>query len=706
VSLANFLAILDESRYNPASDVIVRLEPREIIDNGQYGFDYGWVNRASYDDEDWEIKRNPTNSDVREFVARTAGLLATGSTHVTRFIAGSPTAPYNRLRAFVQHGREAVSEKNLHALIAAAGDTEEHVLLELLGDDPFKVLAKFRFPRLVPETTLDDQIDFLCRGMAVAGRGPELRSKLERALTEAAKTRSVIVVGGLAARLIEDGLLVAPSQVDVSQVDSDLIPALTLLQTCPLPVPIGAVSAALGLEDHQTTERLAEQVALGRVINEGDHYGIHTPAVVRFPPEPVQDKLMMALEYLMSAAPGQVGIFKCQTPNAVSLARECLHTYPVTVAGTFTAFDKASKAYGDLSLIYELARISTEAVGIAIGSHVNRSRELAENRARNYICGTAWVLQRVEELEEAESLINAARDISAAISDARTVAFADKCSGRLDRMRAERESDADAKKSFFDRSERLLRKAHAEFTDLVSSDTGLIEDVGECLSLLARAQFSRGNAETAVRTVADARKVLDATPSSKAYADLVILDVELALHSHEKDLLEGGVGNPQVLSDAEGSLAKIISEFEPISNASRNRAASEIVGRVYLVLGSIYVAQSRVEEARAHYSAAAKLYEQLNYPDAAARAAWLGRQQETDAVPDGLLRALKRHRADAAVCLEALAKYDAWRAGSESTAVQASVTALNDAIWEGFVSEATAVVAAKRPRWGEGRVTA
>ncbi len=135
------------------------------------------------------------------------------------------------------------------------------------------------------------------------------------------------------------------------------------------------------------------------------------------------------------------------------------------------------------------------------------------------------------------------------------------------------------------------------------------------------------------------------------------------------------------------------------------RAASEIVGRTYLVLGAICAVQGRSVEAKEHFYAAAQLYERLDYENAAARAAWLGRQQTVEPIPDGLMKALTESGADAAVCLEAVTRYEAWRGGSPLASLQ-SPTSLDSTIWEGFVSEAKTVVAAKRPRWGEGRVTA
>ena len=96
---------------------------------------------------------------------------------------------------------------------------------------------------------------------------------------------------------------------------------------------------------------------------------------------------MAALEYLMAKAVRYPALFKAQTPNARALATECISVAPKTVAGVFAAFDKASKAYGDLWLIYDLAIISTRAVGLAanLNPSPQESAKLAELRARRAV---------------------------------------------------------------------------------------------------------------------------------------------------------------------------------------------------------------------------------------------------------------------------------------------------------------------------------
>jgi hypothetical protein len=66
------------------------------------------------------------------------------------------------------------------------------------------------------------------------------------------------------------------------------------------------------------------------------------------------------------------------------------------------------------------------------------------------------------------------------------------------------------------------------------------------------------------------------------------------------------------------------------------------------------------------------------------------------------MTALQEAAADSAVCLEAVAKYEAGRLAA-SVPGSLPTGELDPTLWAALVAEANVAVAAKRPRWGEGR---
>ena len=429
VAVGEFVKALDIARYRPSDSTIFRVEPRHIVPGGQYGFDHGLAAGPAPDagNEFVEVKRNPSSTDVVEFVSKAAAVTQSSSNVRLRLVAGAPTNSFSRLDALIRHGHEAISDDNFRAIVAASGDVEEARLLNHLGPTPKRTAASILAPQVAYERALDDIIDTVCRMIAVAGRAEHLRGWVRDQLEDAARRRSVIVMQVAVEMAIKASLLAHPPLVDTSSADAGIVAALTVLQVCPLPVLSNAMATITF--DESTAAALDEQITLGRVVRMQACLGLHAPSVVQFPREPSREAMTRVLTELVAEAKRNPAAVASQTPNVLALAKECIEHAPEVVAETFVAFDKPSKAYGDLWLIHDLAETATRAVPIAVARSPQHSRQLAEFRARNYVCGSAWVLQRVEELEEAEQYTKRAREISVSIDDSRTAAFADKCSG-------------------------------------------------------------------------------------------------------------------------------------------------------------------------------------------------------------------------------------------------------------------------------------
>lgn len=704
VQISKLLSWVMEGRRRIRPTAVIRCEPRELIGDGQLGFDLGFTGRTEAPDELVEVKRAPTRSDVLDLVRRLP-LMAASSGHIG-LVSEGRTVAFTALEKLHEHGGEAADGDEFFARVEG-GDPFEATLFGALGDSPKRAISVMLEPVLEGEQSLRQRVEFMARTLAYPGRDGELTDRLFRELQRGATRRLAIPLTRLVAELEEAGLLM-PEPTVAPDMDDEQIAALCVLETCPGPLPSEVLGAALKLSTHEVDRLLAQHVEIGGVLSVDGHYYRQAgdfPLARRHGQTLMASTLAELARWARSKKEGAAS----QSPNALALARACSSAAPDVVGGVFCAFDKASKAWGDLWVTYELARVSNDAILTLFhrGLSDDDAKRWGATRAQTYICGHGWVLQRVGQLADSMAFMDQARGISEQYHDDENHAFALKCEGRLLRMEAEALPDGEERREKLDQSANLLRAAFVEFERLLTRNSRFIEDRGECVSLLARTLATGFELKAAEREAQRAHELLDRQPGSKALADLVILDAELMM------LREGSnaAWAPQQTRRETpmklhvDRLRTLIESYSPDLEAGFQRAASEIVARAYAVLGQIYDKCADIEPARASYEAAADLYNRLGYASRRDTARWSARILSGEPLPEGLLAALDAKDAEEGARLIALDRYIALSTSDikAETMTDTPDAPVGDALWIGLVNEAMGLHAAATPRWGEGR---
>lgn len=706
VTLYQTLALLREARLDSATPSQVRPELREPVPGGQLGYDFGWTGSRQFPPERWEIKLTPARVDVNEFLDRAAAGAAQGIEGRSCLVAGNRTAAVNQLDRLVRLVGEATDLGHFRSLIEHAGDRGLEGLVDRLGGNPLTVRATVWQPWVIDPRSLAQQVDFHCRELALPGQAAALREQVEAELREASRSRAAIPMATLARRLQERRILGPPAQADISMEDPEMLAALVVLQRCPAPLPKEVVAEGLDVTTGRLEELLAAHRVLGWVSWDADRVAAQPMGGPLPQPGGVERVYRRTLETLQReyrehpAGPEQV-------PNVFELGRAVLDEDPALVARLFETFDKASKAYGNLGLVQELARLSTDAVRqVAEGVRSDDERAaLMALLARNHICGEAWVLQRVNELDDAEGFLAEARRLNEQSGDRTGLAFVDKCSGRLTRMRAERANPTD-RPALLAHSKALLGDAAEAFRELAAHNHALREDAGESLSLLARTLAVEGALEAARRTCAEAHQDLDLFAHGKAYADLTLLEAEIALRVYED---ASGEADPDP-GELEAHLARaesVVTGHQAVGPPDQRRSTSEVAARAHLVVGRIQATLGDPEVAERHFREAERLYRELDYFDAMWEASWEAVQVSGAEIPCELLDALERANADGVTRAVAYDELKLWRDRQESAKMSGpSDFPADEGWWNTMVRRAEDRVVLQRPSWAMRRSTA
>lgn len=704
---AQTLHLLNHARYDPADAAVVRLEPRVLVDEGQLGYDFGWEQSRRLPAELWEIKANPTLDEVREFVARLPRLVREGLDAKVRMVHGSPTAAARTLTRLFRHAGEATSPNHFAQIVEEAGTDSERELVELLGDEPLVALQAALPPLPFPEAVAESQIEGHCLSQAMPGRADDLRTEVEAEVAGATRTRGVVSLARLRDRLDAAGILRPAVLADMSDVDPTLVAALAVIEVCPVPVPLATLGHAVGAEPSAVADLLAELETVGRVTLLDGCAWMPRVGSAQVGGSGRPELYVEALRHLIDEAERSPATASAQTPNAEALARLAVDRDAYLVAGMFAAFDKPSKAYGDLGLVMSLARLSTQA-GIRASELAkdrrDRIEELLSLRARNLICGDAWVLQRVDELEHAGDAIRYARNISKTLEgDLRNEAFGDKCEGRLLRMRAEEDLGSVDAPRLLEESKALLTDAVPKFTRLRESGQDVVQDIGECVCLLGRTLLVEGSLEEAAGACEAAHAHLDAFPASKAFGDLILLEAEIAASRIEAGAREV---DPGILEEHLANVEQVRARFSN-TRPVEDRAGGELVARSYMVEAHLRLLAGDVDRAASAYADAEDMNREMKYFTRAHQAAWAAAQLQPGAVPSPLAAALEEHKADAAVSYESLRLFR-HRCEAQGLGLDEAVTVYREdtAWWHALVEEGERAVVAQRPRWTEGRAIA
>lgn len=706
-------------RGDPSAAGVARCEPRLLhtpeehseepaggSEVRQYGFDLGLTGCPSSDgDEYFEVKLSPVHDEALDLLASLQHLPEDGRPLRVAMVTAKETAPFRTLAALYGYAQEAATDAELRALVEAVDKNKLTEMLDAVGPSPLSALERLAEPMWVAETVVREKGRWLATTLAGGpDGGEELLNRLTQLVTDGSKHRRSIVMAKLLGDLSQDGLVQPPSAAAVPE-NGDLAAVMVVLEACPVPLPKKLLAEAMGRSFEQLEEELAEPVAVGIVHEAGDSYYRVSASTVPLATSFGQNLIGEVLAVLSNWGAEVKARASTQTLNAHALARLCIESHPEVVADTFKSFDKASKVWGDLSITWDLAQCSNAALLRLLDGHVSHDdkRKWAATRAQTYICGQGWVMQRVDELDQAMYYMKLAKDISEQYHDDENHAYTLKCEGRLLRMKAEGIPDGDPRRpELLARSTELLTDAYSAFDELLKSNARFVEDRGECVSLLARTLATVPNIEHGVRETKRANALLVSVPESKAYADLKILEAELFLHT-------GGTDENARAREREGhheTLTTLVEQHTVDPRDGFDRGASEIVARLHRTLGWL---DEEVDPpgAVASYREAAAQYERLDYRPGREDALWRSRMVAGEPIPPPLLAAMDAADAAPGARLLALDKHLNMSTGGAAAAriggSPQDESPVGDHHWTGIVSESVAEHTAATPRWADGR---
>jgi hypothetical protein len=688
----------------------VRFELRELVPpeghgpaTEQFGYDVGSQTAGVITSAE-EVKSAPGAKDVNEFVARLPNLPATLDGAELVLVTGAATAAVRGLESLLVHAGECSTPEQFEALVESLGDPAEKALLALAGGQQAHAVLRRAKVSSEPVPVLVTQHDTLVAALVGADKIRELSDEIVGIVQQASKTRESVPVGALAERLIKDGVLLPPPAVDVGHDDSPLLAAFVALEACPVPLPASILAAALDLADAGQALATVEPAITGeKIVRVGEDLLWRPPPVNRMPVQGHEIVLHRLLERLVAYA-GEVpdGVAAGQTPNVLAVARVAAAHDLDLVARAFTAYDKPGKTYGDLSVIYDLALVGRAAARAAAQRGGEGTNALLDHVSRASICGVSWVLQRVGEHEAASVELAEARAIAERTGDAKSVAFADKCHGRIERLRAEALKrrlgpDHPDVASALDSSVELLTRARTGFGELVQKGQADPKDAAECLSLLARTHAVAERYDLARELAAEAALVLT-MPPSKEWADLRLLTAELDLRNAETS-----VDDPQAtgslaerLQGASAAVSEVLDAFPVPAEVPWARSGSEITARAMLLAGRVLTASGDASGALERFERSQELYAALGDDRAAGHAAYESLMTAPGRVPQGLLVAAEDAGADDVVVVRALRRHEG-----------KGIASTDDAgYWQGAVETMETEIRASRTPWAERRRTA
>ena len=218
----------------------------------------------------------------------------------------------------------------------------------------------------------------------------------------------------------------------------DLASVFYVLQAVAAPLPVEVLCKVGGMT-RVTLRAAAESLKLAPALfwHDGDllttTYSRPVHPLPLSPPELLSRALDALLAYVEFH--GAPAVTRDQIENVLALAKTN-NVRPDLVARVFGIIQKALKRLGDKRLVWHAAALSLTAAG-----RENRQEQDAKEEALTLICGRSWVLQRVNQLDEAKTDAQRSLELGKRLRWHRNTAFCLKCLGRLSRMQAEVVSD-------------------------------------------------------------------------------------------------------------------------------------------------------------------------------------------------------------------------------------------------------------------------
>lgn len=663
-AVLRLLKLFAEFFARPLGNPSVQIEPRAINDLGVTRWDLGFENL----EELVEAKLNPTRADIAEWIARVYnGHFAANVKTV--LVCGRIIARLKALKKLLRISRETARQAGAFLkLVALEQDKESESLLNELGSNAALLLNRMEVLE-VSEQALSEQIDLYCKLLS-GDKSESLRDFLFRRISDALPHRLTLTVHELVKEAEARGIRFSQiPTINLPELSQDLNEALLLLGVCPSPLPEDVIASATKSSSQELNEKLINSDAAQSVSVCEDNWKLE-PSPVPLPKpnsELVERGLRALLGYIGKHKHEDLG--RKQVVNALEFAELCVVDRPQIVAQMFMVLDKPLKGLGDKHLVLKAAQLAIRAARLE-----PRTIEEAKGEAQAIICGESWALQRIDRLDEAMIAAKKSLKLGEDIGWDRNTAYCEKCIGRLYRIMAEKELDPKVKGEYLHQSVSHLEEAIRRFQ--ASSEFGPThQEVGDCHSLLARTFLIRGEHNLAIDHARKANLLIP-QGNNKDYLDLKILQGELV---DRRD------------PDAAEAFYDEVIQY----GTSDDSEKSEIAARAYFRRGLNRTAKKRKNEASSDFLKAQELWERLDEPENAARAAWeILKLQNT--IPDAAVASLATE--SFAVRMTVInAHQDKLR--SLGTAKVPRRAAPSSEYWRQLIREARATVAVEEPEW-------
>jgi|HubBroStandDraft_4_1064222.scaffolds.fasta_scaffold01000_9 hypothetical protein len=590
------LDLISKALSMPHIPFAIWMEPRNVEGGTTVAWDLGTEPPA----EVCEVKLSPVRHEILAWLGRVAQQAQGDAT--ARFQLVYDRGGGQALLTLQQLIRNAIEssgdEGRFGRQIQSEGVSSADELLVALQPGALAALARTEVVHM-PENVLALDLQFFARQLAGETGGRRLVELLFRRFSAALANRQRFLVQALIDEISAAGIeLHAHPDISCENLDTRVREALVILQACPAGLPLQVLAQAISIPEELLTSALG--LVLGSIVFVEDGLASVRRLRASFTCSDRDRLLGRALEAILAFIDGhkQEASGKIQVRNAIALAEVCAFRSPQVTAIVFRELDKLLKDIGDKHLVLQIAELSVRAARAS----QPRMPEVTKGEAHALICGRSWVYQRINRLTDARAAAEESLRLGEDIHWGRNTAYCKKCIGRLLRLEAEREVDAQKKKQLLADSAAHLNEAIERFSSL--SEFGPNDpEVGDCYSLLGRTLLVEGRLAEADQAVRNAGELIP-DMQSKDFLDLLLLDGDL----------QRTQGDRKAADDCYSQALEL--------NTHPNLEVSEMRARAYFKRGVNLVDLRQKTLATQAFRKAAELWRGLGEAEFAAEAEW------------------------------------------------------------------------------------
>jgi tetratricopeptide (TPR) repeat protein len=523
------LNLIEEQLGQPLRRAFIALEPRVV----HQGAVTRWDVRSDPPSVLSEAKANLTKCELEEFLDRLSKTDSfAGSVELVFAVCSTPllSAVKRLSQLAIECGRDA---SKFDELVTRERIPQAQFVLGKLGPSGRTLLPQIVFENL-PEGLLKRETESRCR-LLCSEHPAGLLDSVSRHLRDAAKLRRQLDIGELVNSIEKEGLtLTRPTKIELHEIAPEALSALAMLE-----------AASNGLPEEVVVDLTETSAAQLMNLLSGVNWVSTSDRMWRLRSLPFKVPVQNRSELLCRTFESLLNFLnrnetdnraESQVLNALSFARMTLNSRPALSLPFFQAAEHVVKNLGDKHLLLEISYLCIDASTHGAGID---AESCARARAQAMLCGTSWVYQRTDRLQEARVWAEKSLKLGEDIGWERNTAFAKKCMGRLERMEAEHHQiKSEDRARLTEASVVKLREAIDIFPSV--TELGPLDrdrQIGDCYSLLARTYLTarkRSETEDALR---QAYQFLTRR-WPKEFSDLLILEGDYEVTWGSRDQAE------------------------------------------------------------------------------------------------------------------------------------------------------------------------